>query len=139
MQPISARHESQVYAMTRVVTGFLFTCHGMQKVLGLFGGFGGHPGGTAPLFSLPWVAGVIELVGGLLVALGLLTRWAAFICSGEMAVAYFMMHQRRGLVPIANQGELAALYAFVFLLIAARGPGPWSLDATRGASVEERR
>ncbi len=84
MQPISARHESQVYAITRVVTGFLFTSHGMQKVLGLFGGFGGHPGGTAPLFSLPWVAGVIELVGGLLVALGLLTRWAAFICSGEM-------------------------------------------------------
>jgi len=136
MPPISARHESQVYAITRVVTGFLFTCHGLQKVLGLFGGLGGHP---APLFSLPWVAGVIELVGGLLVALGLLTRWAAFICSGEMAVAYFMMHQRRGLVPIANQGELAALFAFVFLLIAARGPGPWSLDATRGASAAERR
>ena len=82
---------------------------------------------------------MIELVGGLLVALGLLTRWAAFICSGEMAVAYFMMHQRRGLVPIANQGELAALFAFVFLLIAARVPGRWSLDATRGASAEERR
>jgi len=81
------------------------------------------------------VAGVIELVGGL----RLLTRWAAFICSGEMAVAYFMMHQPRGLLPIANQGELAALFAFVFLLIAARGPGPWSLDATRGASAEERR
>jgi len=132
MQRISAQRESQVYAITRVVTGFLFNCHGLQKVLGLFGGLGGHP---APRFSLPWVAGVIELVGGL----RLLTRWAAFICSGEMAVAYFMMHQPRGLLPIANQGELAALFAFVFLLIAARVPGRWSLDATRGASAEERR
>ena len=129
MPPISARHESQVYAITRVVTGFLFTCHGLQKVLGLFGGLGGHP---APLFSLPWVAGVIELVGGLLVALGLLTRWAAFICSGEMAFAYFMVHQPKARWPIQNQGELAVLYAFLFLFIATRGNGVISVGRGRG-------
>ena len=92
-------------------------------MLGMFGRVGGPPGG------LIWTAGVIELVGAGLVAVGLLASWAAFVCSGEMGVAYFMAHQPAGLLPIMNKGELAALYSFVLLFITARGSGPWSIDA----------
>jgi putative oxidoreductase len=123
---IPERYAPQVYALFRIVAGFLFMFHGAQKILGLFGGMGG---GTAPMMSMPWFAGVIELVGGILVMIGLFTRIAAFICSGEMAAAYFMVHQPQGAWPIQNQGELAALYCFVFLYIAARGAGIWSADA----------
>ncbi len=126
---IPERYAPQVYALFRIVAGFLFMFHGAQKILGLFGGMGG---GTAPMMSMPWFAGVIELVGGILVMVGLLTRIAAFICSGEMAAAYFMVHQPQGALPIQNQGELAALYCFVFLYIAARGAGIWSADAAMG-------
>jgi putative oxidoreductase len=126
---IPERYAPQVYAVFRIVVGFLFMFHGAQKILGLFGGMGG---GTAPMMSMPWIAGVIELVGGILVMIGLLTRIAAFICSGEMAAAYFMVHQPQGLWPIQNQGELAALYCFAFLYIAARGAGIWSADGAMG-------
>jgi putative oxidoreductase len=78
--------------------------------------------------SLFWVGGLIELVAGLLIAIGLFTSWAAFLASGEMAVAYFMVHQPQGTWPIQNQGELAALYCFAFLYMAARGSGIWSVD-----------
>ena len=122
MRPILASQERWIYAITRILVGVLFACHGAQKVLGMFGRVG-PPGG------LIWTAGVIELVGGGLVAVGLLASWAAFVCSGEMAVAYFMAHQPAGLLPIMNKGELAALYSLVFLVIAARGSGPWSIDA----------
>jgi len=88
-------------------------------VFGAFGGFGGNPGTTAPLFGLLWIGGVIELIGGVLIALGVRTQVAAFVCSGQMAVAYFMFHQPKGPLPIQNGGELAALYAFAFLFIAA--------------------
>jgi putative oxidoreductase len=121
------RIEGHVYALMRIVVGFLFACHGAQKLFGVLGGMGGQPGATAPLFELAWFGGVIELLGGALVALGLFTSWAAFISSGQMAVAYFMFHQNQGPLPIQNKGELAALYCFVFLFIAARGSGPWSL------------
>lgn len=114
----------RIYAFTRIVVGLLFVCHGAQKLLGFFGGVP-----DAPAFVI-WVAGGIELVGGVLVGIGLFTRWAAFFCSGLMAVAYFLAHQPRGLLPIQNQGELAAVYAWVFLLIAARGAGPWSVDGS---------
>jgi putative oxidoreductase len=124
---IPERYAPQVYALFRIVAGFLFMFHGLQKILGLYGGIGN--GATAPMLSLPWFAGVIELVGGILIMIGLFTRVAAFIASGEMAVAYFMVHQPQGALPIQNQGELAALYCFVFLYIAARGPGIWSADA----------
>jgi putative oxidoreductase len=77
---------------------------------------------------LPWVAGMLELVGGLLIILGLFTRPVAFLLSGEMAVAYFMSHAPRGLWPIANGGELAVLYCFIFLYLFTAGPGPWSVD-----------
>lgn len=111
-----------IYSIFRIVTGFLFMCHGVQKVLGLL-----NP--KQPAAGLSLFAGYIELVGGLLVMLGLFTTVAAFICSGTMAFAYFYAHARRGWFPIVNAGELAALYSFVFLYIAARGAGIWSIDS----------
>jgi putative oxidoreductase len=128
---IPERYAPQVYALFRIVAGFLFMFHGLQKVLGMFGGM---QGATAPMMSMPWIAGVIEMVGGLLVMIGLLTRIVAFICSGEMAAAYFMVHQPRGTWPIENGGELAALYCFAFLYIAARGAGIWSVDGAGARS-----
>ena len=121
-------YESQTYALFRIVVGFLFLCHGMQK---LFGFPGTMPPG-APAFIV-YIGGSIELIGGILVMIGLFTRWAAFISSGEMAVAYWMAHGPRALLPIVNQGELAVVYCFAFLFIAARGGGIWSVDAARGA------
>jgi putative oxidoreductase len=120
-----------LYALLRIVAGLLFACHGAQKLFGLFGGVGGTPGGTVPLLSLMGLAGVIELVAGLLIALGLLTSFAAFIASGQMAFAYFMQHFPRGFWPIQNDGELAVLYCFLFLYMAAHGDGVWSIGRRR--------
>ena len=111
-----------VYALMRIVVGLAFAQHGAQKLFGLFGGVDGG-GATVELLSLMGVAGVIEFAGGLLVAIGLLTRLAAFLASGLMACAYFMTHAGRGFWPIENQGELAVLFCFVFLYIAFRGGG----------------
>jgi putative oxidoreductase len=122
MQRTLERYSGEIYALMRIVVGFLFACHGAQKVFGLFGGTPPE----APPFIV-WTAGPIELIGGILVAIGLFTSWAAFISSGLMAVAYFMAHQSRGLLPIENHGELAALYSFVFLYLASRGDGIWSM------------
>ena len=122
MKPILGRFEGPAYALMRIVAGFLFAFHGAQKLLGLFGGQ------QVPMMSMIWFAGVIELVGGVLIMVGLLTTVAAFIASGEMAYAYFTAHVPKGTWPILNGGELAALYAFVFLYIAARGAGVWSVD-----------
>ncbi len=119
----------------RIVTGFLFFCHGAQKMLGWFAGAG--PARTTPVFpELVWFAAVLELVGGALVVLGFLTRPVAFLLSGEMAVAYFKAHAPGGLLPIVNRGELAVLYCFVFLFLAAHGGGPYSVD---GAMRRRRR
>jgi putative oxidoreductase len=119
---------SQLYALMRIAVGFLFLWHGSQKLLG----FPPLPAGVeAPAFVI-WIAGPIELVGGLLVMLGLFTGPAAFLCSGQMAAAYWIGHGTKALLPLQNGGELAALYCFVFLFIAARGAGIWSLDAARG-------
>jgi putative oxidoreductase len=118
------RFEPPIYTLFRVVAGLLFACHGAQKVFGMFGGTGGHS-----LPPLIMAGGWIELVGGILIALGLFGAIVAFISSGEMAVAYFMAHAPQGPVPIVNKGELAVLYCFVFLYIAARGSGPYSIDA----------
>ena len=120
------RFSPQAFALLRIMAGLLFMQHGAQKLFGLLGGFG--ESGTAPLFSQMGLAGVIEFFGGLLIALGLFTSWTAFLASGEMAVAYFMAHAPRGFFPIQNGGELAVLYCFVFLYMATRGAGPWSLD-----------
>jgi putative oxidoreductase len=107
----------------RFLAGVMFACHGAQKVLGAFGGM--PPG--APRWIV-WTAGPIELVGGVLIALGLLTRPVAFVASGLMAVAYFHGHARMGFLPKVNQGELAVLYCWLFLYIAAAGPGAFALD-----------
>ena len=117
-------NEPQVYALFRIVTGFLFLWHGVQK---LFGFPPDERLASAPAFIL-YTAGPIELVGGLLVMIGFQTRLAAFICSGTMAFAYWMAHGLNALLPVQNGGELAALYCFVFLAIAARGAGPLSVD-----------
>ena len=115
----------RVLSVLRVVAGFLIMQHGMQKLLGLPAPM---PGGTVPLLSLFGVSGALELVVGVLVLLGLFTRLAAFILSGEMAVAYFMAHAPQGFWPLLNKGELAALYSFVFLFLAVAGGGEWALD-----------
>jgi len=125
---ILAPYKDHIYAVTRILAGFMFAGHGAQKVLGMFGGT--PP--DAPAFVI-WVAGPIELVGGLLIATGLFTGPAAFVSSGLMACAYFMAHQPQGLLPIQNHGELAVLYCWLFLFIAAKGSGPLSVDAARGA------
>ena len=122
-----ARFEEGTLGLLHLVAGFLVAEHGAQKLLGALGGVDGH-GATPPLMSQFGVAGVIELVGGILVAIGLFTRIAAFLLSGELAVAYFMVHAPNGFWPLLNKGELAALYAFVFLYLSARGAGKYSID-----------
>jgi putative oxidoreductase len=115
------KFEPYAYAALRIVFGFLFACHGVQKVFAVFGGH--HPAG-----ALEWASAGIELAGGALIMFGLLTPLAAFIASGEMAVAYFMVHQPRHFFPIVNRGELAVIYCFVALYIACRGGGKWAVD-----------
>jgi putative oxidoreductase len=122
-----SRFEPFAHAALRVVSGLLFSVHGMQKTFGWFGGSVQHFG------TQLWLAGAIELVCGLLIAAGLFTRAAAFLASGEMAVAYFQGHFKLQVadwhwLPAINKGELAVLYCFVFLWLAASGPGPAALD-----------
>jgi len=114
--------EPSARSVLRLVAGFTFSFHGMQKLFGLFGGH------RVPYFSLPWVGGFLELFGGLLIFVGLFTVPVAFILSGEMAVAYFRVHFSRGFLPIMNGGELAALYCFIYLYFFTAGPGPLSVD-----------
>jgi putative oxidoreductase len=123
MTPILGRFSGPIYALLRFVAGVLFACHGAQK---LFGALGGQVMTGNPLML---VAGIIEFGGGLLIALGLLASYAAFIASGMMAAAYFMAHASGGFWPIVNKGELAVVYCFLFLYVAARGSGEYSLDA----------
>jgi putative oxidoreductase len=116
------------HSLLRIIIGFLFSCHGAQKILGMFGGMPPGTGGKAALFSFIWVGGILELVGGILILVGLFTRFTAFILSGEMAVAYFMVHFPHGFWPIKNGGEPAVFYCFVFLYFAASGAGLFSVD-----------
>ena len=124
MDRFLGKYSAYIYAVLRIVTGLMFAMHGSQK---LFGWPDGKP--AVELASLMGVAGIVELVGGLLVAIGFLASWAAFIASGEMAVAYFMVHAPQGPFPLLNKGELAVLYCFLFLYLAAHGAGTWSIDA----------
>jgi putative oxidoreductase len=114
------------YAALRIVTGLLFLFHGAQKLLGW-----PLPPPNVPAW-VTYVGGPIELIGGALVMLGLMTRWAAFVCSGQMAFAYWLYHGGKDLYPILNGGELAIMFCFVFLYVACQGPGIWSFDARRG-------
>jgi putative oxidoreductase len=125
MEKALAAFAPHAYAILRIIAGLLFVCHGGQKV---FGWFGGQP---VPLGSLFGVAGMIEIVFGLLITIGLLTSYAAFIASGEMAVAYFMGHFPKSFWPLENQGEPAVLFCFIFLYMATHGSGIWSVDAAR--------
>jgi putative oxidoreductase len=121
------RYEEASYAALRIVAGFMFAFHGVQKILGHF-----TTKAQPEVFSQMWIGGMIELVGGALIALGLFARPAAFVAAGTMAVAYFQFHWKlqggAKILPIANGGELSALYCFVFLLIAIKGAGAASLD-----------
>jgi len=117
------KYAELVYAVMRIVIGMLFACHGAQK---LFGALGGQSQLSSPLMG---TAGVIEFFGGVLVCIGLFAGYAAFLASGTMAVAYFMAHASGGFWPIVNRGEMAVLYCFIFLYIAAKGSGRLSVDA----------
>jgi putative oxidoreductase len=124
------RFSPQLLSALRIMSGLLFLAHGTAKLLGfpateMFA--------QAPeMGSLIWFAGAIELVGGALLAIGLFTRPVAFVCSGQMAFAYFIGHASQATWPVQNGGDAAILYCFVFLYIAAAGPGPWSVDAMIG-------
>ncbi|WP_276497145.1 DoxX family protein [Pontibacter litorisediminis] len=124
MERFLGTYSPHLYALLRIVAGLLFAMHGTQKLFGWPGG-----GDTVELASQMGIAGIIELVGGLLIAFGFLTSWAAFIASGEMAAAYFIAHAPQAAWPIENQGEMAVVYCFLFLYMAARGAGIWSVDA----------
>ena len=117
------RFADPVYCIMRLIVGLLFACHGGQKLLGF--PTGGHGAGEGIFYVGAW----LELVLGFLIALGLLTRVAAVVASGEMAVAYFMVHAKGGFFPIVNKGEAAVLYCFIFLFIFFYGAGRFSIDA----------
>ena len=130
-QGITERYGASALAVLRVAAGLAFLSHGAQKILGWFGGMG-PDGGTVELMSRFGAAGVIELVAGTLLVAGLFTRLAAFIASGQMAVAYFWVHSASGSIWWwENRGELVMLFSFIFLYFAAVGAGPFSLDAIR--------
>ncbi|WP_460448061.1 DoxX family protein [Alsobacter sp. SYSU BS001988] len=124
--PRLAAWSPRMLSVPRIMTGLLFLEHGTQKILHF------PAGGNSPaLASLSGMAGVLELVGGLLIALGLFTRPAAFLLSGQMAVAYFLAHAPRNFFPVNSGGDAAILYCFVFLYLVFAGAGPWSVDARR--------
>ena len=115
-------YSTQMYAIFRILVGLLFAQHGAQKLFGLFGGQ------TQPLLSLMGVAGIVELVGGILIAIGLFTRLSALVSGVQMLVAYFMAHAANGVMPIVNKGELALLYFAAMFVIVAFGNGRWALE-----------
>ena len=130
MNRVLGRYSEYVYAILRIVVGFLFVLHGTVKL------FGVPILASGPIGALGTTAAVIELVAGLLNVFGFFASFAAFLASGEMAVAYFITHfKSEAPLPIQNGGELAVLYCFIFLYIAAKGSGVWSIDSLRGAPV----
>jgi putative oxidoreductase len=125
MAPFMRKYEAETYALMRIVVGLLFLWHGTSKLFDF-----PQDAPVAPALII-YAAGSIEFVGGVLVCVGFFTRWAAFICSGQMAAAYWMAHGTNDLFPLLNGGEPAAIYSFVFLFIAAHGAGMWSVDRAR--------
>jgi putative oxidoreductase len=130
LKPLLSPFADRIYAALRIISGLMFAFHGMQKI---FGVLAQHP--QPKVGSQGWIGGLIELGAGVLIALGLFTRCAAFVASGTMAVAYFQFHMTfgsaSGMIPVSNGGELAVLYCWLFLFIAAKGAGEWSVDAKR--------
>ena len=122
MDRVLGRVAPLCYALLRIVAGFLFACHGAQKLFGVLGGT------VVPIASQRGAAGIIELVCGTLIALGLFTGYAAFVASGEMAVVYFKAHAPQSFWPIVNRGEVPPCYSFLFLYMAARGTGAFGVD-----------
>ena len=133
--PIPARWAPFLLSVLRIVTAFLYIAHGTQK---LFGFPSAEPRPGVPLVSLLGLASGLEIIGGTLLLVGLFTRPIAFLLSGEMAVAYFMVHARQGFWPLVNHGEPAVLFCFVWLYLAAAGAGAWSLDAGWGRRGDSR-
>jgi putative oxidoreductase len=132
MERLLGRYSPRAFALLRIFAGLMFMMHGTQKLFG-------WPGGEKVAHgSLMGLAGVIEVVCGALILIGLFGSIAAFIASGEMAAAYFMAHAGQGFWPIQNRGELAVLYCFLFLYVAAHGSGVWSVDALRGRTWAEK-
>jgi putative oxidoreductase len=131
-----APRADHIYAAMRIVVGTLFAFHGMQKLFGLF------TDQQPAVMSQLWIGGAIELGAGALIAVGLFTRWAAFIASGMMAVAYFQFHWKfqfdASFFPIVNRGELAVVYCFLFLFVAGKGAGPYSVDGALAGDVSKR-
>jgi putative oxidoreductase len=119
------RYADPVYCVMRLMVGIMFACHGASKVFGMFGG-------KVTIDSMMMVYGWLEVVLGILIAIGLLTRVAAFLASGMMAIAYFKAHASGHFFPIVNKGELAVVYCFLFLFVAFYGPGRWAIDAMMG-------
>lgn len=122
-----SRYSPYMLSLLRIVSALIFMAHGTQKILG-FPASDMNPG----VLSLPWIAGIMELVGGAMLILGLFTRPVAFLLSGLMAVAYWMVHAPQHLFPALNGGDAAILYCFIFLYLFFAGPGPISLDAKAG-------
>lgn len=124
-----SRWAPQILSILRIITAALFFAHGTAKLFGFpyVEGLSGVPVG-----SIYGIAGIIEIIASILLFIGLFSRLAAFIVSGEMAIAYFHTHAPQNFHPILNGGESAILFCFIFLYIAAAGPGPWSVDASRG-------
>ena len=128
------KYTPEMLSVVRIVVALLFLEHGTAKLLG----FPPSPHGEPAFMTLMWFQGLIELLGGALLALGLFTRPVAFILSGNMAVAYFIAHAPRGFFPLLNAGELAIVYCFVFLYLAVAGGGVWSIDHLRAANKASR-
>ena len=129
---LAAEWEPRVLSLVRIIIGLMFMEHGLGKLIGF------PPMPQPAAFHLLWFAGIIEAVGGLLVALGLFTRAAAFIMSGEMAIAYFMSHAPKSLYPALNGGDAAILYSLIFFYFFVAGGGAWSLDRLRGTEAAGR-
>jgi putative oxidoreductase len=121
------KFEPQILSILRIIVALLFLEHGLSKLFGF-----PQPMPAPPMFSLIWCAGVIEVAGSLFLLIGLFTRLAAFIMSGEMAFAYFMVHAPKAFYPLLNAGDAAVLFCFIFLFFVFAGGGPWSLDAKMG-------
>ena len=125
LTPVLNNWAPRALSVLRIVAALIFMAHGTQKLMGFPEGANPQP----EFMTLFWIGGLIEIVTGVLLALGLFTRAAAFVASGEMAVAYWMFHAPQNAFPANNQGDAAILYCFVFLYLVFAGPGPWSLDA----------